>query len=272
MSTLDFNKQELLEDIESKIQNNNLKLPSVPEMINNINRALNDDRNSMRHIADIIQRDGPISARILRVANSPVIRGRNSITTIYDAITRIGINMIKGFAMASSLQDRFKSSNPSLSDKLNKIWSDSLMLGLCSHFYVNQEKIEGLNADTAMTAGILYFIGALPIIEYYNRHRPNQLHELDIAIFELRRHINLAILSEWGIPTEIIHACTKDTIETPAINDYGDVLIMFHTYLHDKKGPAELVHPKLGITFRDLDDFVARHKEKIDSVKKEMMG
>ena len=269
-TSLEFNKAEILGDIESKIQNNNIKLPSIPEMINNINRALNDDSKSMRHISDIIQCDGPISARILRVANSPVIRGRNPITTIYDAITRIGINMIKGFAMAASLQDRFKSSNVQLSDKLHAIWSESLMLGLCSYFFVKQEKIEGLNPDTAMTAGILFFIGALPIVEYYNKHRPNKLNELDIAIDELRRHINLAILSEWGIPTEIIHACTKDSIETPAINDYGDVLILFHIYLTDKKDGFQLVHPKLDITYRDLDDFVARHRDKFEEIKKEM--
>lgn len=272
MNTIQFDKASILADIETKIQNNNIRLPSAPEMIMSVNRALNNDSNSMRTIADIIQRDGPISARILRVANSPVIRGRNPITTIYDAITRIGINMIKGFAVAASLQDRFKSTNVELTDKLQKIWNDSLTLGLSAYFYVKQHKIAGLNPDTAMTAGILYYIGALPIVEYYSQHLPSQMSELDFAVFELRRHINMTILTDWGIPTEIVHACTKDAVETPAINDYGDVLILFSTYMSTKKSEASAVIPKIGITYRDLDDFMSRHRESIESVKREMTG
>lgn len=272
MNTIQFDKASILADIETKIQNNNIRLPSAPEMIMSVNRALNNDSNSMRTIADIIQRDGPISARILRVANSPVIRGRNPITTIYDAITRIGINMIKGFTVAASLQDRFKSTNVELTNKLQKIWDDSLTLGLSAYFYVKHQKIAGLNPDTAMTAGILYYIGALPIIEYYSQHLPSQMSELDYAVFELRRHINMNILTDWGIPTEIVHACTKDAVETPAINDYGDVLILFSTYINTKKSEAAAVIPKINITYRDLDDFMSRHAEAIESVKREMMG
>ena len=61
--------------------------------------AISNDKNSSTDIAKIIARDSLMSAQVIRLSNSAYFYLRNKITSITDAVVRIGLNNLKRWIM-----------------------------------------------------------------------------------------------------------------------------------------------------------------------------
>ena len=64
----------------------NFDLPSIPLVLTKIIQLLDDDRASAQALEDLILHDPPLSARILKLANSALYSFRSDVKTISHAI------------------------------------------------------------------------------------------------------------------------------------------------------------------------------------------
>ncbi|MCW8891243.1 MAG: HDOD domain-containing protein, partial [Sedimenticola sp.] len=81
-------KEEFFESLQTAITNNQITLPTLPEVALKVRDAVEQENVTAQQIADMVATDAALSARLLQVANSPLYRGRVSIDTIQMAITR----------------------------------------------------------------------------------------------------------------------------------------------------------------------------------------
>ena len=102
-----------------------LVLPTLPEIALQIREAVADEEANLKQIAQIISQDPAISARLIKVANSPLLRGSQQIETIVQAVTRMGQVVVKNMATNLALKQVFNAKSPIIKKYMEDIWTQS---------------------------------------------------------------------------------------------------------------------------------------------------
>jgi HD-like signal output (HDOD) protein/CheY-like chemotaxis protein len=77
------------------------ELPSLSITYTNLTKALKDPGTDINQIADIIQQDVAMSAKVLQLVNSAFFGLAQSVTNLRSAVSYLGIETIKNLALAS---------------------------------------------------------------------------------------------------------------------------------------------------------------------------
>jgi HD-like signal output (HDOD) protein len=257
-------------EIEEMLDTNTLKLPSMPEIITKINDTINDPKSHMTDIAKIIQMDGAVTARLLRIVNSPALRGSKEIETVFDAVSRLGINTVKSIIMAVKIREQFSSSsNVILKNVLEKVWERSVTIAIFSFHICKKHTHLGLTPDIALTRGLLFYIGALPIIDYFERHNSN-ISEPHVSetIEQLRQDITNKVLKHWGLVFE------SDEFQNN-VSTYKDVIKAIHRVLTAQAvNPSEIALKSAvkTIAFESLLSMIFSVDEEILEIKRKLLS
>lgn len=201
MSTLAETVQhELLE----AIQNDELVLPTLPEVALRVREAAEDPNVSIPALSKVIGNDAALTARLIKVVNSPLLRTNKEITDLNMAISRLGINYTSNLATGLAMEQMFQATSDVIDSKMRDVWSRSTEIAgmchvLCRHF-------TRLMPDQATLAGLVYQIGILPILTY--AEESNALLKDSISLNHIidRIHpiIGEHILRAWDFPEQII--------------------------------------------------------------------
>lgn len=87
------------------------ELPSIPAVLTAVLEEIDDESASAKSIASLIEQDQGLTARVLRVANSPFYGMARSISTIDLAIVILGTNSIREILIALFAQGIFQKVN-----------------------------------------------------------------------------------------------------------------------------------------------------------------
>jgi len=215
----------LLEDLE----NDNLVLPTLPEVALKVRDTLEDENSSLVDVAKIITSDAALSARMIQVSNSPLLRAANPIESVEAAVTRMGSNMIRNLVTSMVMEQMFQATSDVTDNRLRKIWEHSTEVAAISHALTSQ--FTKLQPDQAMLAGLVHDIGALPILSRAEDY-PELLEDeatLDRIINSVHTTIGAEILRKWNFPEELIAVADEhEDLERDSKNgpDYVDVVIV----------------------------------------------
>ncbi|MDY6827745.1 MAG: HDOD domain-containing protein [Pseudomonadota bacterium] len=215
-------RQELTEAIES----DQLVLPSLPEVAMAIRTEASDPNASAARLARVIGRDVALSARIIRVANSPLMRGNRTITDLQMAISRLGIQYTSNLATGLAMQQMYQSDSPLIDAALRSVWQSSTEIAGIAHIVCKH--YTRLAADQATLAGLLHQVGALPILAFAEtrpdlRSSAQTLQSLLDALHPEMGHI---LLDAWDFPEEIsaVPAHYRDFTRDSERVDYVDIV------------------------------------------------
>lgn len=145
--------------LESVVDNIN-RLPSLPAIVNELIIALGDKNVSVNELAHGIEKDQGLSARALRVANSPFYGVRQPIASIHDAIVVLGFRAVNSLVTTAALTDYFKLPELSWFDQAT-FWHHSLGAAVCARQLARRT---GLDPEIGFTAGLLHDIGRLLLV------------------------------------------------------------------------------------------------------------
>jgi len=188
------------------LRNHRLKLPSLPDLALQIKAMSEKPGSHATDLAKIIVRDPPITAKLIRAANSPLYRGFNAIESCQDAVVRLGMEATRQLINVFTLRELFSSQSALLKRRMQKLWDHSLEVGAIA--FVLARMSPGLSAELAMLAGILHDIGAVPVIQYAEQHAELRGDDQILAtiISELREETGCAMLTSWSFPEALIEA------------------------------------------------------------------
>lgn len=222
-------------DIITAINNDQLVLPTLPEVALKVREVADDPDADIDKLASVIGGDAALSARIIRVANSPLLRATRAIEDLRTALMRLGIQYTCNIATGLAMEQMFQATSDLVDMRMREIWSRSSEIAGISH--VLCKHYTKLRPDQATLAGLVHKIGALPILTYAEDH-PALLKDsftLDAVIDELHGQIGDLILKTWGFPEEIAHIPSQhiDFNRQSAKADYGDIVTvaMLQSYL-----------------------------------------
>jgi diguanylate cyclase (GGDEF)-like protein len=192
------------EQIFERMQN----LPTLPGIAKMILEAMKKEETTLNEIADILSKDPPLSAKVLKIVNSALYALPMKITSVSHAVSLLGMNTVKNLALSFSLVKNQQKSNGSHFD-YGMYWKTSLIGALSSRLMAR--KIFPILEEQAFFVGLLQNIGMLAL----NEAIPNQygliltqeerirsdyhLTEKQILGFD---HMDIGglLVKKWGLP------------------------------------------------------------------------
>lgn len=233
-------------DLLSAIERHDLLLPTLPEVALAIREAAEDSEISVGHLSRVIGRDPALSARLIQVVNSPLLRAAVEVTDLQTAITRLGVNYSSNLAVGLVIEQIFHARSSIVEQKMREVWRQSQeVAGIC---YEICRRFEGLQADEGALAGLVHQIGVLPILAYA-QDRNELLCDpvcLNHVIDAIHPVIGAKILSTWEFPAAL--ACVPgqylDQQRKSAQPDYGDV-VQVASLLNQRNHDPALTLPEL---------------------------
>ncbi len=197
-------QDQLYTTIINDLQKGKLVLPTLPEVALKVREVANNPDVTAVQLADVITTDAALSARLLKVANSPLYRGRVDVESVQTAVTRLGIPMIRNLVTSLVMEQMFRPTNKRLENRMRDLWQHSIEVAAASQ--VIASKHPHIANDEALLAGLLHEIGALPIL-MKAADMPELLEDtrrLDTLIENLYPKIGAAILKSWDFPETLV--------------------------------------------------------------------
>nr|MCH9638304.1 HDOD domain-containing protein [Betaproteobacteria bacterium] len=110
--------------------NINALLPSPKGVALALLEACQQEDVAINDIAKLIQTDPALSGRLIQRANLSN-KGARAISSVFDAVSRVGLTAVKGLAMGFSLIDQHQDGACKEFD-YQKFWSHSLMMAIAA--------------------------------------------------------------------------------------------------------------------------------------------
>ncbi len=141
--------EELLKEAEGLI--------SFPDVCIRVNTMVNDPRVSATDIGKVIQQDPALTARLLKIANSPLYGFASKIDTVSRAVAVLGGKEIRDLAFATSALKAFNV-KPGL-DTIEALWSHNIYCAVACR-QLAETSTRG-RTESSFIAGLLHDIGRL---------------------------------------------------------------------------------------------------------------
>ena len=131
-----------------------------PDLYFKLQKVIDNPRSSFKAIAEVILHDPALSARILKVANSPFFNPGFKVESIDRALTFIGMSQLEELVLGTAVMESFKDIPTDLID-INAFWKHSIGCALGARLIA--EHIREPGKDRFFLLGILHDIGSLII-------------------------------------------------------------------------------------------------------------
>lgn len=135
-------------------------LPSLPEVVMRAIEMVNDPESSAIDIGRVLSEDAALTARLLKIVNSPFYGFPSRIDTVSRAITVIGTLDLLDLILATSVVKMF-SGVPNDLVSMDTFWRHSLYDGVVARLLAARSKQP--NVEHFFVAGLLHDLGSLVI-------------------------------------------------------------------------------------------------------------
>ena len=200
----------LLTILVEKIKNDTLVLPTLPAVALKVRKAADDPDINLQDMGEVIGQDPSLSARMIKISNSAYMGRAVKVTSISQAVTRIGLRQIKNIATALAMEQLFVSKNELVGEYMKKEWANTVevvanaMAAL--QMYIARTKKRDLSIDTMTLMSLIHSIGVLPILTEAERHTEVFASPsfLDDAIDKLAPKVGGSIMRSWEFGEEFV--------------------------------------------------------------------
>ena len=138
----------------------NVKLVSLPHVCIRVNLMVDDPEHTAADIGAVIQQDASLTARLLKIANSPLYGFRSRVDTISRAVIVIGQRELRDLVFAVSAVRTFAQIPVDLAN-MASFWRHSMFTGIVAKLLAQECGV--LHTERLFVAGLLHDLGALLI-------------------------------------------------------------------------------------------------------------
>jgi HD-like signal output (HDOD) protein len=189
-------------------------LVTLPEVALRIARMVEDPSSSATDIGREISHDAALTARLLRIANSPALGHHGKIATISRAITVLGVRQVRDLTVGLTAIRTFEGISNELVT-MESFWRHSFLCAAAAG-QIAARRGRGGRDDSPFVAGLLHDIGQLVLFS----RAPVQARQAllmsvdsadDLGLFLCEREVmgfdhgavGLALAQKWGLPRSL---------------------------------------------------------------------
>lgn len=275
-------------------------LPTLPAIMERLNKAVNDVNTDAKLISNIIRDDPSMMARILKVANSAAYGASEPIVSVENAVARMGFVGIKNIALSTAL---FSSFGDDKSDDFDKedFWRHSVSVGIATNVlyeHTRENLSRRYTPDILHLCGLLHDIGKIVFEQFFHDMFMQALQlsaDKQIPLFEAEKSVFGAdhadvgrwLTTKWNLPREVSEAIRFHHEPENADEKLRDIVRLTHTANYvcnmeqlgssgDNNVPVFIigVWKRIGLRVRDIQGIVkeikagAEHSETLLSFMK----
>jgi putative nucleotidyltransferase with HDIG domain len=210
--------QQLESIVARRIASDQLVLPPLPAVVTRCLNLLRVPDFELPEAAAIIESDPMLAARLLRLANSAAMGGRDTITTIITAVTRLGAQKLRAFLVEASTARLFESNDRRIVEASRGLWAHSVAVAVVSRDLMSIRG--GGDPEMAYLGGLLHDVGK-PIVASMLLDAERSLAQASkhsrwitgddwIAVVQrIHRKVGVQLVDHWELPTEV-RAAVRD--------------------------------------------------------------
>jgi HD-like signal output (HDOD) protein len=196
-------------DVITKILQENKELLSLPQTLAEVLRVTKSENSSAQELASVLMRDPALTAKILRIANSPFYGVGREITTMTQAVVTLGLRTVTALTLSSSVYKLVDGWNSTIDRP--RFWRHSLEVAIGSRMIY---EAQGINqGEEAFIGGLLHDIGILVLERAFPKQYPavwkeaqqgRVLTELEDETWGTdHARVGKFLLEQWHLPQRI---------------------------------------------------------------------
>jgi putative nucleotidyltransferase with HDIG domain len=213
------------------------ELPAAPLILRKALKLTSDIESKIDDVSKNISADQTLTAKVIRLSNSPYYGRVRQISSLHEAIKVLGFNQIRSIVITASTFQMFQSGSHTKIARI--LWEHSLATALGARLIV--QKYGGLDTEEGYLCGLLHDIGKLVLLKtapHVYEEIIAEVKKTNLPFLEVERsalgfnhvHVGEALLSKWQFPTNLIsqisaHHSTKPNQKEPAAS-LGRVIAM----------------------------------------------
>jgi putative nucleotidyltransferase with HDIG domain len=186
-------------------------LPSLPRIIDRVNKLLEDPDVSLTEVGQVISTDPSVSLKTLRLINSAYYALREKVTSVEHAVVMLGSKVVRNLVMTATVFDSMKGGAESYIR--HSICCGILMEILARHHRQNLP----IAADEAFIFGLLHDVGKV----IFGQFLPEECKEVNAIVATTKRPMFLVereiigadhaaigsqLAHRWKLPDHLIQA------------------------------------------------------------------
>jgi HD-like signal output (HDOD) protein len=217
-----FAEKSLVDIIHERVSANTLQLPVFHHVALKLMHILSREDFSIAQVAQMILEDQALASHVLRMANSAFFGGLSQVTTIRDAIVRLGVRQVTNIVTVVTQSQQYRAKDKTIAAYMPTIWAQALGSALGSKWLAEKIGYKEL-AQEALLAGLLHDIGQLfllKVLEDVQASEP-QFRLSKPVILEVLQHMHVEqgamLMQHWNIPelyVEIVRQHHDETYDT----------------------------------------------------------
>lgn len=267
------------------------ELPTLPSIVYELNRVINDPMSSTSDVEKIMGNDASLTTKVLKLANSAYYAIPGGVTSLQRAIAYIGYDTINQLALSASIIKSLGPKSHELFD-LPGFWKHALGVAMASEVIAKEVKYK--TPSDLFTCGLVHDMGKVALfnvaedqfLEAVNFAREHKLSLVE-AEAELdaprHTHIGFELATKWRLPYQIQVSIANHHQRDPAgrgglsqeANLLVDIVFLSNLLIHALQfgrsghqkvlGLPKDVLDRLMIPQDSLKDLIAKIKEKIQN-------
>ena len=127
------------------------ELPTLPHVVQKLASMIGRPNVSAEEIGALIEKDQVLSAKVLRLANSPFYGFPSRIASVAHAVVVLGLSVVKGLTLCATAFDMMKNAG------MNDLWRHSLGDAMTAHILGAKTGMK--NPEEVFVGGLLHDIG-----------------------------------------------------------------------------------------------------------------
>ncbi|MCK9296013.1 MAG: HDOD domain-containing protein [Desulfobulbaceae bacterium] len=198
--------QSLIEQINEFVLQENFQLPVFNDIAMRILKMARHEDFDIREMSNLIYQDQVLVAEVLKAANSPFFGGLSVISTVKDAIIRLGSRQVSDLVLIASERIQYRATDKKLNKLLGKLWKHSVACAIASQWLARRLNYHEKDNE-AFIGGLLHDIGKLFLLRVIDTMQESK--EVSFAIsYELSYELinsfhaeqGYKLLSQWNLP------------------------------------------------------------------------
>lgn len=226
---LENSEAELFQHLLVAFQKGKLPLPTLPDAALKIRQVINSPDIGSTEIIQIVQTDPVLSARLIKVANSPLYGTWRETKTVRDAVRRLGLENTRNMSFSLSVKQLFNAKTALMKKQIKRVYDESISVSALA-YVITQHRAEHLDPEQALLAGLVQNLGMIPVLKYVdeNPQLVKNVEMLDKSLVNLRMPISTLLLDQWNFGEDflkVVEQAENWNRDTGEPIDYADIVI-----------------------------------------------
>ncbi|HYQ01081.1 MAG TPA: HDOD domain-containing protein [Polyangiaceae bacterium] len=223
------------------------ELPSAPRIYLEISNALSNSHASTRTVAEIVEKDIALSARVLQLVSSGFYGLPRQVSSIGGAVAFLGIEVIRAIVLSIEVSKMFPVSRAIPDFSIEALQKRSALAAQLAKRLLGHES----GGESVVIAGMLQDVGQLifaarasqrfAIALSSSARSKAPLYEVELELFG-STHADLGgyLLGLWGLPQKIVHAVAHhlEPVADARVFDAAAALYVGNLLTQDPDMPA----------------------------------